>query len=59
MSEETIVISPHMTVKQLAELCEKHDGYVHIESVGGRVYAYLRPYDEDLYIPSFLRKEQA
>jgi hypothetical protein len=33
MSEETIVISPLMTVKQLADLCEKHDGYVHIESV--------------------------
>lgn len=58
------VISPSMTVVQIAELLEQHavpdlDVYVRIESIRGKPVAWLMREPKDLSIPSFLSVRQA
>jgi hypothetical protein len=54
---ELVIIMPHMTVAEIAELCERHNAYVRIESTAGKPYAYLEPYKDDEHIPEFLRRK--
>jgi hypothetical protein len=56
-SVELVVILPTMTVAEIAQLCERYNAYVRIEGEGGKVFAYLQHFQEDDFIPSFLRKQ--